>query len=101
MAYNDEWSYRIIKDSFNYQKRSINELDFYLYIESFKEAYLKRPMEKYRMLYHMFQNKSINDNQEDDKQWKISKSNVQCIFRRVFFINMLLAIVLVTFKDVV
>lgn len=32
---------------------------------------------------------------------KISKSNVQCIFRRVFFINMLLAIVLVTFKDVV
>lgn len=70
MAYNDEWSYRIIKDSFNYQKRSINELDFYLYIESFKEAYLKRPMEKYRMLYHMFQNKSMNDNQEDDKQWK-------------------------------
>lgn len=32
---------------------------------------------------------------------KISKSNVQCIFRRVFFINMLLAIVLVIFKDVV
>lgn len=48
MAYNDEWSYRIIKDSFNYQKRNINELDFYEYKDSFKNAYLKRPLPKYR-----------------------------------------------------
>ena len=34
MAYNDEWSYRIIKDSFNYQKRSMNEMDLYDYKES-------------------------------------------------------------------
>lgn len=48
MAYNDEWSYRIIKDSFNYQKRSMNEMDLYDYKESFKNAYLKRPLPKYR-----------------------------------------------------
>lgn len=32
---------------------------------------------------------------------KISKSNIQGIFRRVFYVNMLLVIVLVIFKDVV